>query len=514
MERRRDWFLRGFVCLRSCVSVYLVVFSVLVLGACALKASPRSPGVDITILHLNDVYEITPVSGGKEGGLSRVATLRRQLFEKNRNTFTVLAGDLLSPSALGTAPVGNGNESLDGRQIVAVMNAMGLTYATFGNHEFDLKRESFLERLRESRFIWFSSNVRDAEGRPFPGVADTVVFEAAGESGSPVRVGLIGVTIDSNRKPYVSYKDPVETVKAKVKELRDRVDVLVAVTHLSLEQDTRLASEVPGLDLILGGHEHDNFQIRRGPNFTPIYRADANVRSVYVHDLHFDRQTRKLQVVSRFRAVDDTIPEDPETERVVRYWRDLGYEGFRKEGFDPEEIVAKSEEPLDGLEASVRNRPTRLTELIAQGMLAAVPEADAAIFNSGSVRIDDVLQPGEITVYDVIRIMPFGGKVLSVDMKGSLLKRVLDRGRSNRGTGGYLQMVNIRLDATGWVVNEEAIDEERLYRIAVNDFLLSGNEQGLEFLNRDNKDLTETGEHGDMRKALIAQLQRSFGWGR
>lgn len=51
---------------------------------------------------MNDVYEITPLENGKVGGMARVAQLRNQLKQKNKNTFTILAGDFLSPSVLGT----------------------------------------------------------------------------------------------------------------------------------------------------------------------------------------------------------------------------------------------------------------------------------------------------------------------------------------------------------------------------------------------------------------------------
>ncbi len=54
-----------------------------------------------TILHMNDVYELIPLSGGKKGGLARVATIRKLLREENSNTITVMAGDIVSPSALG-----------------------------------------------------------------------------------------------------------------------------------------------------------------------------------------------------------------------------------------------------------------------------------------------------------------------------------------------------------------------------------------------------------------------------
>jgi ABC-type uncharacterized transport system substrate-binding protein len=74
--------------------------------------------------------------------------VRQELLAKNRNTITILAGDLFNPSAMGTARVDG--ERLNGRHIVDVMNVLGLDYATFGNHEFDLSEEQFLKRLSES----------------------------------------------------------------------------------------------------------------------------------------------------------------------------------------------------------------------------------------------------------------------------------------------------------------------------------------------------------------------------
>src|SRR5437763_13665299 len=91
----------------------------------------RAEQVEIVLLQLNDVYEITRPAKKDLGGLTRVAALRKQLKAKNPNTFAILAGDFFSPSALGTAVVDG--RRLDGRHMVAVLNAMGLDYATFGN---------------------------------------------------------------------------------------------------------------------------------------------------------------------------------------------------------------------------------------------------------------------------------------------------------------------------------------------------------------------------------------------
>ena len=55
-----------------------------------------------TFLQMNDVYELKPLGGGKKGGLARVATIRKLLLQENPNTITIMSGDVVSPSALGT----------------------------------------------------------------------------------------------------------------------------------------------------------------------------------------------------------------------------------------------------------------------------------------------------------------------------------------------------------------------------------------------------------------------------
>ena len=58
--------------------------------------------IEIQLLQLNDVYEIAPLEGGRVGGMARVAQIRKELLEKNPNTYTILAGDFLNPSVIAT----------------------------------------------------------------------------------------------------------------------------------------------------------------------------------------------------------------------------------------------------------------------------------------------------------------------------------------------------------------------------------------------------------------------------
>ena len=471
-------------------------------------SSGRGSVVDLTILQMNDVYELTPVSGGTEGGLARVATLRANLRAENPNTFTILAGDLLNPSALSTATVDG--ERLAGRQMVDVMNILGLDYATFGNHEFDLSQEALLQRLAESKFTWVSSNVTQAGGQAFPNVPANAMFTVRNADGKEVRVGLFGLTVASNAAAYVTYRDPVAVAKEQVAGLQGQVDILLAVTHLSLEGDIDLVQQVPEIDFVIGGHEHENTQVERGADFTPVAKADANARSVYVHRLSYDTATKALDHESTLQRVTPALADDPTVAQAVDRWVNAAFEGFRAQGFEPTKAVATTTEPLDGRESSVRNGPTRLTDLTVAGMLHAAPGTELAILNGGSIRIDDVIPPGEVTEYDIIRSLPFGDAVVSVQMTGSLLQRTLDQGRANAGTGGFLQTANVTRTegGDGWLINGAAIDPGRSYPVAILNFLLSGREIKLDFLSRDNPEITVVGEHGDLRKALIAELQR------
>ncbi|BAY13311.1 bifunctional metallophosphatase/5'-nucleotidase [Calothrix sp. NIES-2098] len=478
-----------------------------VLATVAIATPVMAEIVNINLLQLNDIYEITPVEGGTRGGMARVATLRQQLYKANPRTYTVLAGDAFSPSALGTAKI-NGIP-LAGQQMVAVMNAVGFDYATFGNHEFDLPENLFYQRLQESRFRWVSGNVSDSKGQPFKGVPRSLIFNVKGDRGAIVRIGLIGLTLNSNQPNYVSYTDPIETAKQQVKALKDKVDIIVAITHLPIESDRLLAETVPEIDIILGGHEHENIQQWRGRDFTPIFKADANARTVYIHQLSYDTIKKSLQINSRLIPITQKIPDEPNTLSVVRQWLERGYQAFRANGFEPNQVIAKLSFALDGLESSVRNKSTRLTELIATAMLKEVPDADLAIFNGGSIRVDDVIPPGPITQYDVIRILPFGGKVVAVEMNGELLQRVLDRGQINKGTGGYLQTANVsQAPSSGdWSIKGKILDPKRNYKVAISDFLISGKEKGLDFLNLQQPGMKLIAEKRDIRFAVIEQLK-------
>lgn len=464
-----------------------------------------------TILHINDVYEITAVEGGLSGGPARVATIRNWLLAEGAPVITVMGGDFFSPSAMGTARVEG--RRLAGQQMVAVLNAAGLDLAVFGNHEFDLSETEFYARLAESQFEYVSTNTFDAQGADFPGAERHRNYTVHSTHGD-MRIGFIGATIASNPKPYVTYLDPLETLRAETARIAGSTDVLIALTHLAYEVDEDIAFSIPEVDLILGGHEHENILTRRGADFTPIAKADANARTAWVHRLRYYPARDSLATDHELVILDASIPEDPEVLRVVNEWASLAFAAFEEEGFDPLEVVATSDIPLDGREAAIRNFETELSAIIADAMLAEgrASGADLSVYNGGSIRIDDVIPAGAITQYDVIRVLPFGGEVVTVTMPGSMLVRVLDQGVANRGTGGFLHSANAEYSeaAAAWLVGGVPIDAERTYTVATSAFLVSGREAGLDYLTLESPDVTLVATHRDVRAVVIDQLRTRF----
>jgi 5'-nucleotidase len=495
---------RFSVAVMVCVLVCLAVVSASVPqrpGA----ATPADRAVTITLVHLNDIYEIQPVEGGRSGGPARVATVIERLKAASPAVLTTLGGDYLSPSALGTARVDG--QRLAGRQMVDVLNVMGLDWATFGNHEFDVSEEAFRAHLTQARFRIVSTNVTDANGQPFPGVPTSAIVPVK-VGDRTIRLGLIGVVVGSTKAPYVKYRDPIQASQAEVAKLSGQVDAIVALTHLSLSQDTDFVTQVPGIDVVLGGHEHENWLLRRGPRWVPIIKADANVRSLAIVSLTFGAPGTRPAVSAQFQVIDSTIPSSAAVEQVAKRWTDIGFEAFRREGFAPDAVVATSTEELDGRESTVRNRPGRLTDLIVAAIAHEAKAVDVALFNGGSVRIDDVVPTGPITEYDIIRILPFGGKIVKATFEGALLARVLDVGVNNQGTGGYLHAQGARWENGAWQIAGKPLDPAARYSVALTDFLLTGGEVNMGFLTRTNPQVRDVQELRDIRRAVIEELAR------
>ncbi|HFS67037.1 MAG TPA: bifunctional metallophosphatase/5'-nucleotidase [Flavobacteriia bacterium] len=477
--------------------------------------------IKVTLLQLNDVYEIAPLEGGKVGGMARVETIHKQLLQENPNTFMVMAGDFLNPSLIGTIKV-NG-ERVRGKQMIDVMNAMNFDLVNFGNHEFDLKYKDLQKRLNESNFQWISTNAKhrldSTQIKPFYtkksekkiDIPNTYIKEFTDADGTKIKIGFIGPTINSNPKDYVDYGDFYEDSKNAYKQLKDKVDVVIGLTHLQQNQDEMLLKMLPEMPLIMGGHEHTNRLIPIGNG--KIAKADANAKTVYIHRLTYDTKSKKLAIESELLSINNKIKEDKNVARIVQKWVNLLDDKIKTYIKNPNEVIYFAKEPLDGRDTPIRSMQTNLGQIIARGMAYGYDDkVDAALVNGGSIRIDDELE-GDITAIDIFRVLPYGGSVLKVQLKGNLLEKVLQYGKLKAGNGAYLQRYNAAFDKQKkqWLIKGKPIDKNKIYTVAFSDYLLKGYD--IPFLKPDNKDIIsvykpkENEMSSDIRKSVINYLK-------
>tara|TARA_R110002167_G_scaffold63266_5_gene178674 strand:- start:14791 stop:16260 length:1470 start_codon:yes stop_codon:yes gene_type:complete len=474
--------------------------------------------IEFTFLQINDVYEIAPIQGGEFGGMARVATVHQELLKENKNTMLFLAGDFLNPSLLGTIKVDG--ERVRGKQMVEVLNAMNVDLVAFGNHEFDVSQNDLQKRLNESNFPWISANVKlktkeksipfykEKEGKQIP-LRETFIKEFTDKDGTKIKVGFISVCIPSNPVDYVEYGNMFVAARASYAAIKDSVDVVFGLTHVKLTNDKRIAKLIPDLPLIMGGHEHTNSYDKIGNVI--ISKADANAKTAYIHRISYDKKTKKTIVKSELKEINSSIKSDEKVGLVVDKWQNILKTEIKEIIQNPNEIIYATKIPLDGRDTQVRSEQTNLGTIITKSMSFAFDDkVDCAIVNGGSIRIDDELQ-GNINAVDIFRVLPYGGPIFKVEIKGRLLKRVLDYGLLAAGTGAYLQHYNVEKVGEKWMIQNQELNINKIYTVAFSDYLLQGFD--IPFLSSENKEVVSIYKPKnnelafDIRKAVVEYLK-------
>lgn len=463
--------------------------------ACRVSA-PYAENVEFTILQLNDVYEISPIEGGKSGGLARVATLKKELLRENPNTIAVLAGDFLSPSFIGTLKMDD-SEPVAGLQMVETLNALGLDYVTFGNHEFDLKDPNLLQkRIHQSKFRYVCSNVlrlKDGVALPFTQqingieqpIPGHIIHEFSSPGGKKVRVGLVGVVLPFNKQPYLQYLPVEETFKKTCAQIEAETDLVLGITHLTIEEDKRLAADTPNVPLFMGGHDHNH--MGHYVEQTVITKADANAKTAYIHRITWNPASGMTRIRSTLKNIDQSIPDDPETKAVVEKWEQQVFGKAEKMGYRPKNIVMEASTPLECTESVIRREQTNYGRLTTEAMQAAFPGADIYWINSGSMRLDDRLS-GAVTEFDVLRTFPYGGRIVMMEIPGSVVAEAIQISMTqNRGEGGYFQLLGASTEPSPkgeWLVGGTPVIPDKTYSVIMPQFVAEGKEARLGLLGK------------------------------
>ncbi|MGZ5802210.1 MAG: bifunctional metallophosphatase/5'-nucleotidase, partial [Burkholderiaceae bacterium] len=475
----------------------LIRLLVVIVSVSTTAISWAAEPIHITLLQLNDVYQISPVDKGKHGGLARVATLKKIIQQESANTLLILGGDTLSPSVA--------SNTFKGAQIIAAWNAVGLDLAVLGNHEFDFGPDILKTRIAESRFTWLGANAIDrATHQPFGGAKRTEIRTYQG-----IKIGFVGVVTEDtaqSSKPGkgIQFLDSVATARRQAAWLRAHgANIVVAVTHLSMEVDRRLAAS-GAVDLILGGHDHTLMESL--VKHTPIFKMGSDARTLGRVDLFVDPKTKRLAYLNW-----DSIPvtgETPDDSAVATLIAEYESKLDGLLGMP----VGETAVALDARQQTNRSMETNLGSWLADVYRASV-NADVAIINGGSIRSNAIFDAGKLTKRDILTLLPFENPIVKVKISGSTLRLALEHGvaevPNNKEAGQFPQVSGLRFsyDASrpkgarivDITVGGEPLDDKREYSLALNSYLAEGGDgyamfKGLPYLLSPENALSETAE--------------------
>ncbi len=473
---------------------------------------------DVTIIYTNDLhahvdsYKLPYVAEGKRdiGGWANITTMVKQEKAKNKSTFYFDAGDYFTGPYISSLT--------KGEAIIDIMRTMPFDAVSIGNHEFDHGWDNLLRQLSKANFPVLLGNVfhTDSEipfwNKPY------IILEKDG-----VKIGVIGLhgvyafndTIselsiqgldndNSNRfdksaaalkNQGIEARDEVKYLQHYLDELRDKVDITVALVHegvparqssigntdvrRALDKDVQTASQVKGLDILITGHAHVGTPEPIKVGNTLILSTDSGGIDVgkLVLDVDPVSHSHKMKNFELKTIYADEWKPDPTTQKVI--------DGWNKKLAD---IVRQpvGESPLTLTRAY--GESSQLGNLFTDAMLIAAPKAQIALINSGSLRAD--LNAGSITFGDITSTFPFKNELTEMDLSGKELRNLMEHGASL--TNGILQMSRgaemhympqkpVGQRVVSLTINGKAVEDTESYHVATTTFLALGGDGFLAF---------------------------------
>lgn len=415
-----------------------------------ILAGCNSPNEKFTILYWNDFHSFNvPYESRLEGNnrvmLGGAATLKgyiNKFNNENKNVATVHAGDEFQGTPICSIT--------EGMSQIRLLNLIQPDVFTLGNHEFDYGLAALKKAISHAQFPVISANIFDTEqGKPF---IEPYFIKQYGN----LKIGYIGLMtpyLKSLSLPEhirgLKLIEPEKAARQYINEIRNNVDLIVIVSHMGVDQDSTLASNVPGIDIIIGGHLHATLFDPMVVNNVIICQAGSQGK--YLGHLEFEFDKRKQKIV-RFHSqliptLVDQVRPDPIVAAAVDSLEKIAGEQL---DFVIGELKTDWIRNRNG-ESNVGNWQT--------DVMRNFSGTDIAFQNSGGIRKN--ILAGKITLRDIWELNPFSNYFITFELTGSELKKTLERNSS--GSGEFLQVSGVKYK---W--NPEKPTGQRVYDIKVN----------------------------------------------
>ncbi len=500
--------------MQSCFALF-VSLALLLNPSVTLRAEPtpatqpasRPTQVLLTLLHTNDPHGRVHLPG-KAQGLSKVATLVRQVRKEMPHVLLLDAGDIIH----GT-PV---EKAFGGEPVIAAMSAMGYDAAAAGNHEFDMGQRVARKAWERATFPFLSANVLDTQtGKPWANLKPYIVREVDG-----VRVAIFGLTTPGTVQIQwprtiagITFADFIPIATELVPHLRtqERADVVIALTHLGVRDDKKLAAAVPGIDVILGGHSHTRLNEQVWESGTLITQTGAHAVTLGRVDLLIGQPERaggkrpvtingregrwwghgdmpvpampSRQAEHKFPAgplipLTEAIENDP---AVVAAYRPFAEKVLPQ----LDEVLTEALEPLPALQAT--RREVAVGQLLADAIRAHA-KSDVALASSGQINARGLVK-GPVRVADLYDLLGAYTRqhIVVLRAPGARLRETVTRALADENKLP-VHIAGFTVAGDRITVGDHPLDDTRTYTIAgpahvLQDYFLD--RPGVEILNDD-----------------------------
>ncbi len=487
---------------------YALLAVAALLSAAAFTAA-QDDTFTMTIIHTNDTHSHHEPQSDGHGGIARLATVVDQLRAGTDNSIFIDAGDRFTGTLFHTQY--RGAEQID------IMNMLGYEALVIGNHEFD-DGESTLEAFVQGlEFPVVSANV---DYSAFPGI-DEVIVPSTIIDVNGTQVGIVGLTTADSQvtstpsADIIFDEDLVAVAQAEIDALEaEGVNKIIVLTHIGISFDEGIAPALRGADVIVGGHSHTLLAnaytdaagpyplVLEGSDGAPVLVVQVGDNTQYVGALEVEFDAAGVLAdwdgdaifLSRF------ITPDAEMQAMLEELAGPVNE-LRNQPIGADAVAL-----LDGDRTVCRIEECALGNLISDAVYEETG-ADIVIQNGGGIRAD--IDAGEITVGEVLTVLPFGNTVANATLTGEQVVAALENGVSRvevtdgvisrSGLNGrFPQVAGLRFDfdptaeVGSRVSDVEVLDRESgefapidptaTYFVATNNFVLDGGDGYEQFL--------------------------------
>jgi len=496
----------------------------LLLGASALTlcagfATAAHAEFTLNILHINDFHSrFDPITGSDSncdaetdaagecfGGIARLKTIIDDTRAKYQdgNSLLLSAGDNFQGSLYYT--------TYKSKVVSDFFNQMGFDVVATGNHEFDDGPEEFLKFIEAADFPIIGGNFDVTKDEGLRGkIEGSIVLDVGGE-----KIGIIGATTEDTPEIAspgdVEFHDVIQYVRGASEALDAAgVNKIILLSHIGYTEDLNVAASLPLVDVIVGGHSHtllsNTAEGAAGPYPTMVKNPDG-VEVPVVQANQYGKYLGDIAITWD----DNGVVTKAEGEPYLIDASVTGNEDFKSQLAElaapieetTSQVIGSTTDKLEGAREVCRVQECSMGNLLADAILDRVADQGATIAfqNGGGIRAS--IDAGDITVGDVLTVLPFSNTLATVQVSGADVIEALENGVSDveNGAGRFSQVAGLKYTYTlskpagervsDVMVKGEGdtwvpIDEEATYTVVTNNYVRSGGDGFETFASGEN----------------------------